>query len=474
MNAASLTKKLLFHSCLTYGILEVPAYVPTPCVSRQICMSSRHHPFLGFRNVFRGGGFDDARTAAPPPTKKNGTMTLDLDKQGATRTSRKITFLLPLEGTRPTGGFKVAYEYANYLAGKGHCVSVVHAARVQIDASLQSLGCMGALRSIRHYFRLKQNGRFKPTSWFDVSPSVNLLWVPTLHAKNIPDGDIVIATAWQTAEWAAAYPPEKGRKYYLIQHLETWSGPEDRVLATWKMPLVKIVIAPWLADQAAELGESSELIYNGLNFEQFHLTNPLDARDPNNILMSFQASLEWKGSRDGLRAFQLAQQQVPSLRLTLFGRDAAPADLPADIVYHKDPRQDRLRELYNQASIFLQPSWYEGWGLPACEALQCGASILTTDMEGARVYAIEGKTALRSPVKDPEAMAANIVRLVRDPALRLRLAINGHRLIQEFTWERAGARMEAVLLRAAREDVDITSESAGACVAQSPGTGGIR
>jgi hypothetical protein len=71
-------------------------------------------------------------------------------------------------------------------------------------------------------------------------------------------------------------------------------------------------------------------------------------------------------------------------------------------------------------------------------------------------------------------MAANIVRLVRDPALRLRLAINGHRLIQEFTWERAGARMEAVLLRAAREDVDITSESAGACVAQSPGTGGIR
>jgi glycosyltransferase involved in cell wall biosynthesis len=431
-------------------------------------MSSRHHPYLGLRNLFRGGGSEHAHTAALlPPLKKNMTMPFDRDAEGATSTLRKITFLLPLEGTRPTGGFKVAYEYANYLAGKGHCVSVVHAAHAQIDASLQSLGCKGALRSIRHYFRLKQNGRFKPTSWFDMSPSVNLLWVPTLHAKNIPDGDIVIATAWQTAEWAAAYPAEKGSKYYLIQHLETWSGPEDRVLATWKMPLAKIVISPWLADQAAELGESAELIYNGLNFEQFHLTNAIDARDPNNILMSFQDSLEWKGSRDGLKAFQLAQQQVPSLRLTLFGRDAAPADLPADIVYHKDPRQDTLRELYNQASIFLQPSWYEGWGLPACEALQCGASILTTDMEGARVYAIEGETALRSPIKDPEAMAANIVRLVRNPALRLRLATNGHRFIQEFTWKRAGARMEAVLLHAAREAVDIPSESTEACVPQS-------
>jgi glycosyltransferase involved in cell wall biosynthesis len=56
---------------------------------------------------------------------------------------------------------------------------------------------------------------------------------------------------------------------------------------------------------------------------------------------------------------------------------------------------------------------------------------------------------LRSPVRDPAAMAANILRMVRDPELRLNLARAGHALIQEFTWERAGSSLEGIFLRAA-------------------------
>lgn len=372
----------------------------------------------------------------------------------------RITFLLPLPGDLPRGGDKVVYEYANYLAKRGHWVSVVHPAIYLIDQPLRRLRLKPAIRTVWSYFEKRMTGRFKPTTWFEVLSSVRLLWVPSLAARHIPDGDIVFAGAWQTAEWVNQYPQSKGKKFYLIQHLETWSGPEERVYATWKMPLQKIVISQWLHGIAEKLGESAHLIHNGLNFERFKVVTALGSRDPDNILMLFH-SVAWKGSTDGLAAFEIARKQQPSLKLTLFGIDPAPSDLPAGVAYHENPPQHVLCNLYNQASIFLSPSWTEGFSLPPAEALQCGAALVLTDIGGPAAYAIHEVTALLSPVKDPAAMAANILRLVRDPELRLRLARNGNAAIQEFTWERAGSRMEAILLSSLQpSDAESQSERA--------------
>lgn len=355
-----------------------------------------------------------------------------------------ITFLLPLPGTDPIGGFKVVYEYANYLAARGHHVSVVHPALFRIDQPLSRQSPRKAFQTIRLYRRNQRTGGFKPTSWFNVSPAVNLLWVFSLDAKHIPNADVVIATAWETAEWAQHYPASKGRRFYLIQHLETWSGPEARVLATWKAPLKKIVIARWLQQIAEDLGEPAHLVHNGLDFTRFTLTTPQDARDPDSLLM-ISHSLDWKGTADGLAAFLLAREQRPSLRLTLFGLSQPTLALPEGVTFHFNPSQQLLTQLYNQASIFLSPSWAEGFPLPPAEALQCGAALVATDIPGTAMYAIDGQTALLSPIKDPAALAANLLRLVEDPALRLQLARAGHKLIQQFTWEKAGAAFEAIL-----------------------------
>jgi glycosyltransferase involved in cell wall biosynthesis len=355
-----------------------------------------------------------------------------------------ITFLLPLAGSHPIGGFKVVYEYANFLSARGHHVCVVHPATFRLDQPFAKLPLRSKFRTLRDYLRHQWKGTYKPTAWFTLNPSVKLLWVPSLAARHIPDGDILIATAWETAEWAAEYPAAKGRKFYLIQHLETWSGPEDRVLATWKLPLEKIVIARWLEKIAEDLGEPAHLIYNGLDFARFHLQTPFEARDPHQIL-AIHHSLDWKGAADALRAFELAQAEEPGLKLTLFGIPPRPADLSAAIVYHQNPSQETLAGLYNQAAIFISASWTEGFSLPPAEALQCGAAIALTDIEGPASYAFHGETALLSPVKDPAALAANILRLVRNPKLRVQLARAGHAHIQQFTWQRAGEALEQVL-----------------------------
>lgn len=356
----------------------------------------------------------------------------------------KITFLLPLSGDRPVGGFKVAYEYANFLAANGHDVSVVHPALLKIDEPLFAHGIRGAYRCLRDYWKRKRTGNFKPTPWFKMRPDVKLLWVLSLKESNIPASDVVIATAWETAEWLATYKIPDRAKFYLIQHLETWNGEEERVMATWKLPLKKIVIAGWLQEIADKLGEPSTLIPNGFDFQRFSRDTMPEDRDPRTILMLYHL-FDWKGSADGLAAFRIAQQQEPGLLLSLFGVGDPPDDMPEDAVYFRNATQETLRVLYNENAIFVAPSWAEGFPLPPAEAMQCGAAIVATDCGGHRAYMTDGVTALMSPIKDPEALAANLLRLIRDRELRLRIAEAGWRHIQDFTWERAGSALEAVL-----------------------------
>jgi glycosyltransferase involved in cell wall biosynthesis len=351
----------------------------------------------------------------------------------------KITFVLPGSADVPAGGFKVVYEYANHLVRKGHQIAVVHPATPLADNPWRESTKAGLV-----YYRRKVDKRYLPRKWFQLEPAVKALWVPALCERYIPDADVVVATSWETAEWVAGYSRGKGRKFYLIQHLETWGGPASRVMATWKAPMEKVVIARWLAKVAAEMGETSAYIPNGLDFSSFGMETPIEDRPPFQVMMLYHHQ-DWKGSKDGLEALSIVRRQVPQLRATLFGvPKAASGELPSWVEYHNKPSQERLRSLYNGAAIFLAPSWTEGWGLPQNEAMMCGAALVATDTGGHREYAIHERTALVSAPKDPAGLAANVLRLVQDHSLRVRLAHAGQQYVQQYTWERATDAIEAL------------------------------
>lgn len=350
----------------------------------------------------------------------------------------QITFVLPGPGDVPSGGVRVVYEYANRLARRGHTVAVVHPAILYVDTPVHQMARL-ALR----YTARGIAGRFRPSKWFEIDPSVRMLWVPSLSERYIPIGDIVIATSWQTAEWVARYPRSKGEGFYLLQHLELWDGREDRVYATWRSPLRKIVIARWLQEIASTMGQESTYIPNGLNFESFHPI-PAAIRSSRTAAMLYH-EYSWKGTQDGIRALARVRETIPDLRAILFGIWKPPADLPDWIQYFYRPSQEQLREIYNVAAVFVAPSWSEGWGLPATEAMMCGAAVAATDIGGHREFAIDGQTALLSAPKAPEALAGNIQRLFQDSALRERVAAGGYAFVQQFTWERAVTALEAAL-----------------------------
>lgn len=358
----------------------------------------------------------------------------------------RITFLLPSGAPRPTGGYKVVYEYANALAARGHAVTVVHSAYMPAEG----IGRGRALRSQLLGFPLKGLvGAWRPDRWFRVDPRVRLSWIPSLKSWLVPDGDAIFATWWQTAETLAAWPARKGRKFYLVQHLETWGGPEARVMATWRLPLTKIVISRWLEDIGRELGEHCHYVPNGLDFQAFGIDNDPAGRPPGSVAMLYHPQ-PWKGSQDGLEALQLARRELPNLRVELFGATAAPPGLPDWIAYHQNLPQPALRAVYNRAAIFVGPSWTEGWGLPPCEAMMCGCALACTDIDGHREFARHADTALMSPPRDPVALARNIIRLATDDDLRARLAARGHEFVQQFTWQRAADALERVVTDAVR------------------------
>lgn len=355
-------------------------------------------------------------------------------------TPLRITFLLPGPGRDPVGGFRIAYEYANRLTARGHAVTIVHASRAEMGLSLPT-----ALRRAGVYALRRMAGAYGPAPWFPLDPGVRLVWAPSLNADHVPDGDAVIATAWQTAEWAAAYPKSKGKKFYLIQSLEAWAGPEDRVMATWKLPMTKVVISRSLEQVALSRGEPCVYVPNGLDFDVFGLDSPIESRRPDSLFM-LHHSKPWKGTRDGLLALRQVLDRHPKALIRLFGTGPEPSDLPSGFEYHRRPAQRRLRALYNEAAIFVAPSLVEGWPLPPAEAMMSGCALAATDIGGHREYAVPNETALLSPPSDPDALAENLLRLVENDALRLRVARAGLAGIQRFTWTRAVDAFERALL----------------------------
>lgn len=176
------------------------------------------------------------------------------------------------------------------------------------------------------------------------------------------------------------------------------------------------MIARWLLKKGLELGvPEGEMIYipNGINHGIFRLTHPIESRSKR-VAMMFSLA-EWKGGRDGVKALELAKKEMPDVQAALFGTCRKPKWLPRWIEYYQDPSLEVLvYKIYNGSSVYLSPSWTEGFPLPPAEAMACGCAIVATDSGGIREYAEHGKTALLSPLKDPEALAQNLLRVLED------------------------------------------------------------
>ncbi|MDQ4076560.1 MAG: glycosyltransferase family 4 protein [Chloroflexota bacterium] len=103
---------------------------------------------------------------------------------------------------------------------------------------------------------------------------------------------------------------------------------------------------------------------------------------------------------------------------------------------------EALPMLYNQASLFVFPSRYEGFGLPPLEAMACGVPVVYSDV--ASLPEVVGEAGLPVPPDDETALAAAILRVLSDETLRETMRVRGLARAATFTWEAAARRMSDI------------------------------
>lgn len=344
------------------------------------------------------------------------------------------------------GGDRVIATYAQRLKQRGHEVFVISRPksrpnlRQQVKSLLKGQGWISVAENEASHF-----------DGLDVPCRLLERYRPVTDA-DIPDADVVIATWWETAEWVANLSESKGAKAYFIQHYEAFDYlPKERVAATWSLPLHKITISKWLVDLAqTQYGDDNvSLVLNSVDTEKFYASPR--GKQPIPTVGMLYVTAYWKGCDISLKAFSLAAQKIPNLRLVAFGFDNSPSPelpLPLGTEYACRPSQSSLKNFYARCDAWLFGSRSEGFGMPILEAMACRTPVIGTPVGAAPELLSNGAGMLVKP-EDPEDMARAIERLCQLSDVEWQVMSDAaYAKATSYTWDDASELFEAALSHA--------------------------
>ncbi len=178
---------------------------------------------------------------------------------------------------------------------------------------------------------------------------------------------------------------------------------------------------------------------------------PDKERESHRLMTTASADAPLKGLSVLLHAIASLRPDYPGIRLTLVGRPKPGGDterliaslgLENVVESCKGISHEEMVQKYASASVAVVPSIYEGFGLPAVEAMACGVPLVSTD--GGALAEVVEDAGLVVSAGDAKALANAIRRLFEDDDLRSEYASRGlSRVEQHFCWNRCAERMEA-------------------------------
>jgi glycosyltransferase involved in cell wall biosynthesis len=172
---------------------------------------------------------------------------------------------------------------------------------------------------------------------------------------------------------------------------------------------------------------------------------PEVARVPGRLVTTASADVAMKGLKFLLEAVAKLRTERDDVHLVVIGRrkpggasDAAikKLGLEAHVEFVTGVPEERIIELYSEAELAVVPSLYEGFSLPAIEAMSCGVPLVaTTGGAIPEVVGTDGDTALLVPPGDSEALAAKLRWALEQPDLRDTVGARGRaRIIDRWSW----------------------------------------
>ena len=184
---------------------------------------------------------------------------------------------------------------------------------------------------------------------------------------------------------------------------------------------------------------------------------PHVARVPGRLMTTASADVPMKGLVHLLEALAKVRTERPDAELTVIGRPTAEGPVARTIArlgiddavtFVSGVTDERIVELYAEAEIAVVPSLYEGFSLPAIEAMACGVPVVaTTGGALPEVVGRGGDTGVLVPPADAGALATAILAMLADPARRAAVGAAGRaRAAERYSW-RATAEATVVQYR---------------------------
>ncbi|MEU0475635.1 glycosyltransferase family 4 protein [Streptomyces olivaceus] len=260
--------------------------------------------------------------------------------------------------------------------------------------------------------------------------------VTTIHHPITVDRQLELAAA------------DSRKRRYAVRRWYAFTRMQKRVAR--RLPSVLTVSGTSRQEIVDHLGVRDErihVVHIGADTGLFS-PDPSVPRVPGRIVTTSSADVPLKGLVFLVEALAKARTEHPRAHLVVVGKRPAEGPvaqaierygLQGAVEFVKGISDAELVDLVRSAEVACVPSLYEGFSLPAAEAMATGTALLaTTGGAVPEVAGPDGETCLAVPPGDADALAAGLNRLLGDRELRARLGAAGReRVLKHFTWARA-------------------------------------
>lgn len=166
---------------------------------------------------------------------------------------------------------------------------------------------------------------------------------------------------------------------------------------------------------------------------------------------------KYKGLEYLLKALKIVKNKIPDVKLMVGGRGVlmehyqeitSALGLTKNVEFHGFIDEDKITEYYSRANVFVLPSIssvQEGFGIVALEALACKTPVITTEIVGVSSDLKKENAGIIIPPRDPDALAAAIIKILSNNDMQREMGENGRRLVKaKYTWKSIAELMEKV------------------------------
>lgn len=373
----------------------------------------------------------------------------------------KLFFII--ENTLPHasgGGYYAVFRYAEFLARRGHTVTVYAVHKFEWVRPVQGLSIVYRPHIPRHNRVLRKLDKYvervtdsthlerlirklQPDWIFGVLKEQAIKAVEMGRRTGVPVANFV----YEVPLWLEEAGGERFTKVYTGYFRQLWERTRDAYLASQLLfPTSEMsgdYASRWLDGKAV-----TEPIYPGIDIEE--LPPPAQDLQPRGM-----PSVLYVGRLAPLKNVDLliraVKRSASQPRCHIVGAGPEMGNLrklagsSENIVFHGIVSDDRLWAMIQATDILIYPTSFEGFGMPPMQAFYCGKPCIASDIPILR--SIFGDMIDYFPHGDEAALAARIDELLADPAYRDKRGREGREaVLQRFTWKLAAERIEANLL----------------------------